>query len=515
MSDSNGKPNPAPAVGFRTDRILIAGTIACVLFLAWSFVPSGSRTHSLSLAVGSRGGLRYAFGELLARRARAVGLVIRSVETRGSGDALESVASGTIDFAFVQGGLSIDRHSAIRQIAALQVEPLHLIAKSEFADAITADLDALRGHTVNLSDPGSGTHRLALEVLWFAGVLPLGETQDDRIRFSTLGPDQLDDIATRAELPDAAFLVSAMPSPTVRRLVREFDYRLIPLPFSEAFSLDALRSITHPAMVTTTSPSTDVSGVSVERSNVYETEIPPFAYSVDPDVPAAPTRTLGTRLLLVGNERVSSEAVQRLLSVLFTTDMVRISRPPLDPSLLALPPEYPLHAGTQLYMQRNKPIIAGDLLDYWEKSVSIGAAVAGGLFFAWQWLNRRYQRERDLSFAAYVRKVNELEREARKLERTSNIPLRELMLIQRRIAQLKREAVDKFAEGKLAGEELFSSFLAVVNDARDYVTRLIIHERDNLEREARKRDKPFAELWTEMIGDLDDPLEPAINHRKS
>ncbi|MFN0137790.1 MAG: hypothetical protein ACKVS9_16930, partial [Phycisphaerae bacterium] len=126
-----------------------------------------------------------------------------------------------------------------------------------------------------------------------------------------------------------------------------------------------------------------------------------------------------------------------------------------------------------------------------------------------------YQRERDMSFAAYVRKVNELEREARKLERTSHIPLRELMLIQRHIAQLKREAVDKFAEGKLAGEELFSSFLAVVNDARDYVTRLIIHERDNLEREARRREKPFAELWTETVGDLDDPLEPAINQRRA
>lgn len=517
MSNPASTPNITPPPrGFRNDRILLAGAIACLLFLAWSFVPTSSAPHNITISAGSRGGLRHAFAELLMQRARAMGLSIDMIETRGSGDALAAIATGKVDVALVQGGLAMGAPTTLRQIAALQVEPLHLVAKAEFADAIAADLEALRGHTVNISDPGSGTHRLALEVLWFTGVLPLGETRDERIRFTTLGPDALDQITTRADAPDAVFLVSAMPSPTIRRLVREFDYRLVSLPFSEAFSLDALREMAQPAvMPIAASGPTTREMVSVERANVYETEIPPFAYSVDPDVPAVPTRTLGTRLLLVGSARVSDEAVLRLLTVLFSTDMVRIARPPLDAALLALPPEYPLHSGTQLYLQRNKPIIAGDLLDYWEKSVSIGAAVAGGLFFIWQWLNRRYQRERDLSFAAYVRKVNELEREARKLERTSHIPLRELMLIQRQIAQLKREAVDKFADGKLAGEELFSSFLAVVNDARDYVTRLIIHERDNLEREARRREKPFAELWTEAVGDLDDPLEPSMSTRTS
>ncbi|MFN0137700.1 MAG: TAXI family TRAP transporter solute-binding subunit, partial [Phycisphaerae bacterium] len=433
MSSPASAPIPSPTPrGFRSDRILLAGAIACLLFLAWSLIPSRSGMHSLTITAGSRGGLRHAFAELLMQRARATGLTIDMIETRGSRDAIAAIVAGRVDVALVQGGLAIGPQAKLRQVAALQVEPLHLVAKAEFAAAVTANLEALREHTVNIGDPGSGTYRLALEVLWFAGVLPLGETSDARIRLTTLGPDDLDRITTRTDAPDAVFLVSAMPSPTIRRLVREFDYRLVPLPFSEAFSLDALREMAQPAMISSAAAAaTTREMVSVERANVYETEIPPFAYSVDPDVPATPTRTLGTRLLLIANARVSDEAVQRLLTILFSTDMVRIARPPLDPSLLALPPEFELHAGTRAYLQRTKPIIAGDLLDYWEKSVSIGAAVAGGLFFIWQWLNRRYQRERDMSFAAYVRKVNELEREARKLERTSHIPLRELMLIQR------------------------------------------------------------------------------------
>ena len=500
---------------FRGDRALLAGLAACMLLGIWFASAPRAALPQLSLTAGARGGLRHLFGEMLLARAAARGLQMRLAESSGSIEALSAVNDGTIDVALIQGGLEVVGRSAVRQVAALHVEPLHLLVKSELFDRVSADLDALRGHTINIGDPGAGTHRLALEVLWFAGVLPRGDLSRYGTRLTTLGADDLEVIARREDMPDAVFLVSALPSPLARRLVTELDYRIVGLPFSEAFSLDALRELARPTVLTiatqpATTRETELATVHVERAHVYEAQIPAFTYGVDPDVPAAPTHTLGTRLLLVANERVPVAAVERLLDIMFNSDFVRIARPALDPSVLSLPPELPLHAGTQRYLERNKPIIAGDLLDYLEKTISIGAAFGGGAFFLWQWLSLRWQRRRDLSFAAYVRKVNELERDARKLERTSTIPLRELMLIQRKIAALKREAIDKFAEGRLAGEELFSSFLAVVNDARDYVTRLIIHERDNLEDEARATSRPLKELWTELVGDLDDPLEPVM-----
>ena len=52
------------------------------------------------------------------------------------------------------------------------------------------------------------------------------------------------------------------------------------------------------------------------------------------------------------------------------------------------------------------------------------------------------------------------------------------------MTRIKGEALEKFAEGKLEGEELMSGFLAHASDARDFLLRLILHQRDNLEEHA-------------------------------
>src|SRR5436190_958520 len=64
-------------------------------------------------------------------------------------------------------------------VAALRVEPLHLVVKAEIEpearDGDARGLEFLRGRTVNLSEVGSGTYDLAREVLAFAGLRPPGE----------------------------------------------------------------------------------------------------------------------------------------------------------------------------------------------------------------------------------------------------------------------------------------------------------------------------------------------------
>ena len=42
---------------------------------------------------------------------------------------------------------------------------------------------------------------------------------------------------------------------------------------------------------------------------------------------------------------------------------------------------------------------------------------------------------------------------------------------------MKTEALHRFTEGRLEGEAFLNSFLAQVNDARSYLTRLILHHR--------------------------------------
>jgi len=90
---------------------------------------------------------------------------------------------------------------------------------------------------------------------------------------------------------------------------------------------------------------------------------------------------------------------------------------------------------------------------------------------------------------------------ALELELGAMLDLRELLRLQVELSRLKNEALSRFAEGKLEGEALIAGFVAHVNNARNYLTRLILHERDNLENRAQSEQRPAEELWAETMGE--------------
>ena len=102
------------------------------------------------------------------RRSRASSL--RVAEVAGSVEALDKVNNRELDVALVQGGLDSRRWTNVTQVAALNLEPLQLVVRSELALEVEANLRALKGHSINLSEVDSGSHALASEVLAFAGL---------------------------------------------------------------------------------------------------------------------------------------------------------------------------------------------------------------------------------------------------------------------------------------------------------------------------------------------------------
>jgi hypothetical protein len=157
-----------------------------------------------------------------------------------------------------------------------------------------------------------------------------------------------------------------------------------------------------------------------------------------------------------------------------------------------------MHPGAELYRQRNKPIIAGDAVDYLEKVLAIVATVAGGAFFVGQWYLRTSRRRREASFASYMERVIAIEDESMRNELASQLDLATLIRLQRELAALKSEAVGKFAAGELEGEGLIHGFLALVNDARNQLTRLILHQRENIEEIAATQHHTVEEVWFEQ-----------------
>ncbi len=449
----------------------------------WLHVPK-ERPVRLRLTAGRAAGERYRIAQALRREAARRAIAIEVVETAGTDEALREVDTGRLDAALAQGGLELADRPNLRQVASLHVEPLHLLVKEELHDEVSRRLSALRGKVVGLSERGSGTNRLATEVMAFAGLRP-----GDFVA-STAGYAALQSEPDRKKLPDAVFTVSTLPSPVARHLVGTHGFRLVPLPFFEAFTLGAIDEDTGPR---------DEPETRIDRRNVYEAQIPSFAYRVEPGVPPTTIPTLGTRLLLVARKGVPAEAIQRLLEVVFGSPFAQAVQPAIDAKLLDLPPELPWHDGTTAYLRRNAPAIAGDVIDLLEKEVSILAALAGGLFFLGQWFRRRFRRRREEGFGAYIVRVAAIERRAMETERAATLDLGTLLALQEELSRLKSDALDRFADGTLEGEELMSGFLTHVSDARDYLTRLILHQRELLEEQARHEGRRARDVWRDAV----------------
>jgi TRAP-type uncharacterized transport system substrate-binding protein len=479
----------------RESLLLIAAVVLLSLGAYMLRGPIVSRTVSLKLTAGDAAGLRHRLAIDLARQSASLGIQIDVQPTDGSEAALDALERGEVDIALVQGGLANQRSTRIRQISALHIEPLHLVVDSELFRAIGQDgLGALAGHSIGVGSPQSGTYALSNEVLVFAGLRPdsLAEvgakSETDRPTYTpnTMSYSELL-AADRRELPDALFAVSSLPSPLVSYLIQQHDFRLVELAFGEALALQALTELGD-------SPAVG----SIDKRLIFRTTIPNHTYSVRLAEPPDPLVTLGTRMLLVAHEKVEQAAVQRLLDALYDSSFAQAERPPLEPSLLDLPPEFPLHIGAQAYRQRNKPIIAGDAVDYAEKVLAIAATVAGGVFFLLQWSWRRVRQRRKASLAAYIERVLLIEQELLENEVAARLDLSELIRLQEELAKIKSQAVSKFANGELEGEALIQGLLSLVNDTRNQLTRLILHQRENIEEQSTIEHRSSDELWKQQ-----------------
>ncbi|MCA1686580.1 MAG: hypothetical protein LC745_11525, partial [Planctomycetia bacterium] len=273
-------------------------------------------------------------------------------------------------------------------------------------------------------------------------------------------------------------------------------FRIVPLRFGEAFALDSLPTRPGPSPPP---PRGRGAFYGVDRVHVYNTEIPAYTYGVAPPVPPRAIPTFGTRLLMVARKDASAQAVARLLEASYANGP---GGPALDPALLDLAPEIDWHDGAVAFRDRNKPLIIGDAVDLLEKGTSLAGALLGGAFFLWQWYRQRLRRRRELGFEAYMLKVTAIERRALQTELGARFDLKELLQLQVELSGLKIDALQRFADGEFEGEAMISGFVTHVNDARDHLTRLILHERDNLEESAALQRRTAESLWFEAVGDL-------------
>jgi TRAP-type uncharacterized transport system substrate-binding protein len=440
--------------------VLIVGG-GVLLFRSW-----GSRTYHVNMLVDLEPN-RALLAERLAKEAQSRGLEVKlSSQPYGSLDAIELVDQpNPIDLALVPGGVARRDYANVRQVTALSPEPLQLLARPELA---SAGVGGLRGRRVCLGPPAASLHYLARDVLAFAGLRPGAaerpgdyvalesspqelRLQLDRLRGLT-GPER--DRALQ-ELPDGVFLLSTLPSLLARDLVTLAGFRLVALPFADAYCLDRIRS-------------TETGEVRIDRASFSVVEIPAYTYSVEPAVPEKPCRTIATPLLLVAYAPTSPEAVARLLQTTFDGPITGLAAPP---ALRNQVPQFPLHAGTERYMRRNEPLLTPDMVSTLAKALGGLGAFISGIVAVYGFLRLRQLRR----FESYYQEIRRLELIARGQEvdpAAPADPAARRAYLEDRLLDLKCRALQDFANGGLKGEGLMSGIVSLVNDTRTSLARL-------------------------------------------
>src|SRR5262245_25097482 len=259
----------------------MTGLAALGVALYLYFHTPAPKSYSLRATAGSELGMRHQLALRLQKEAADRSIDYKVIPSAGSEEALDWVNTRKVDMALVQGALSPAGRPNVRQVATLHVEPLHLLVKKELQAEASASLTALRGKTVELGELGSGTYSLATAVLAFIGLQPRNQDPVGGYIPSVAGRERLQAESDVAKLPDAIFLIASLPSSTSMHLVHKHGYRLVPLPFAEAFALGSLAE------------SGDVQSSAAAPGNIIKgriqsVTIPAFTYSVDPPVPDKP-----------------------------------------------------------------------------------------------------------------------------------------------------------------------------------------------------------------------------------
>ena len=274
--------------GARTAAGLLAAAAVAISACSPNDPPGGQ--GRLSIATGGSGGVYQVYGGGLADvlSDELPDSPTTAETTSASVDNLLLVANGDSDIAFTLGDTAIDavtgkeafgRPQPLRSLATLYPNITQVVVK---ADSGVETIEDLRGTTVSIGAPNSGTEIIALRLMEVAGLDP-----DADITKRGLGVGESAQ-AMRDGSIDAFFWSGGVPTAAITDLATTDDIRILAV---DRYLEDLRRR----------------HGVAYEDAEIEEGE-----YS---GVPA--TRTIGVPNLLMVNERMEGDLAYRITKALY------------------------------------------------------------------------------------------------------------------------------------------------------------------------------------------------------
>jgi TRAP-type uncharacterized transport system substrate-binding protein len=407
--------------------------------------------------------------------------IVPTAKEYGTLEALEEIDSPSdVKLSMIVGGVTSRDYPHVRTVTSLTKEHLHLLVKPELAEKGIA---GLHGKRIFLGPPTTASYHVSRDVLAFRGLRPTVEDKDGGYIIDAMSREQtLNELAriqslgeparteAIARLPDAAVFLSPLPSPLVKRLVTDFGYQLLSLPFAEAYGLDRLNPPT-------------AEGVRIERSMLTPGVIPAYTYGSDAAEPAKECQTICAPVVLIAEDDADPEAVSLLLETIYDSPLTSVIRPPaLNEQVNA----FPRHAGTERYLHRNDPLLTPEVAyKFGTLGGGIGAFLSGVIAFY------SFIRLRNLKrFEFYYHEIAQIEMIARGLEEDLAAPADLPSLrahLERRLIALKCKVLQDFADGGLKGEGLMAGIIALINDTRESLAGMVTAPNGTLQSKAHDR----------------------------
>jgi TRAP transporter TAXI family solute receptor len=403
-----------------------------------------SKTVTLTLAAGARGGESYILGNALKRVVERHYPKVRIdlLETGGTVENLRMLDSGRAQLAAAQSDVLPGPRA--RAVAVLYNDAFQLLVP---ADSPLKSFVALRGRRIALA-PSGGQFQSFLRVAEHFGLHP-GDFQ-----FVGTTDERADEAFLKGEA-DAIFRVRALGNPSIRRLVRSDKVRFLRIEHAAAMK------IKYPSF-----------------QNVV---IPEGSYLGDPAVPAEDIPTVAVERTLLARDTASAASIQAVTSVLLERRgevmeevpasmeeirllLVQVRRPETQAGLGP-----PLHPGAKAFYDKDKPSFLLAHADYVGLILTVGL-MAG----SWIWeLKRWMQREQKNTADQYSKRVVAL---IDTVQQIDEIP--PLEAAWQELLAILGEAVHDLDDDKLS-EESFNSFRAILQIGMEVARerRLLIGQR--------------------------------------
>ena len=443
----------AYSVGFGVVFLLAVGA---VLFYFSNARKSSVRVVRIAYGIGTP--VRRRFLDQMVLHGKSHHLDIRLVPSESTDQTLTLIDQRKAELGLIAGVVEDRGSRKVLEVTPLYMEPLQFLVKDELYEAVLKDFGALKGKSIDLDNPSSATHLLASELLRFMGLTDedTGQPVYRPVYVRDLSPAERNQPNA---LPDAIFQIGGVPSASIRTLIVHNHYRLVPLPFGTAFNLDNFRDAETP------DPSAAVK-LRLNKRFVEETVIPQFVYSVLPAVPASDIRTIATRLVLVGSDRLDSETVRRVLDLVFSPAISGFAKPALTVDLLSTNFQFERHPGTDDYVDSLKPVDVESafvaytrLGEIWGLIITLYIGASKGLK---AWRARKIASHR--AVGDFLHEVLDVETQA-----GASCTAADRVTLDQRLTDIKKASLELHREGHLEDAEELPSLLVALADARTRV----------------------------------------------